>query len=402
MCGGKDLTKFLELGPQPLANGFLTREMVEAGKEEKFPLDVYVCRGCWHAQLLDVISKETLFTHYLYFSQTTKTTPAHFAELAKEVVEHHTQTGDFVVEIGSNDGVLLRAFEGTKRRILGVEPASNIAEVARKNAIPTMNRFFTPEVAESIARDLGKAKAILSANVVGHIDDLVGLTKSIKSLLTDDGTWIFEVPYLVDLLEKNEFDTVYHEHLSYFALHPAKTMLERGGLALVDVKHFAFHGGTVRIYAKHAGANATPSASVQKMLAEEKRLKLDTVEPYHAHAARVKQLKAELRAMVTDLKRQGKRIVGYGAPAKGNTLLNYVGLTAADLQYCQDTTVAKQGLYTPGTHIPVVPPSEFQREPPDVALMLAWNYEPEILAKESEYRKRGGKFIVPIPMPRLV
>jgi D-mycarose 3-C-methyltransferase len=376
--------------------------MLKSGQEEKFPLDVFVCRSCWHAQLVDVISKETLFSHYLYFSTTTRTTPAHFGALAREVVDQHTGRGDFVVEIGSNDGVLLRAFEGSGRRILGVEPASNVAESARKQGIPTMNRFFTPEVAEAIARDLGKARVILANNVVGHIDDLQGLVKSVRSLLAEDGTWIFEVPYLVDLLERNEFDTVYHEHLSYFAVAPAKRMLERGGLALADVRYFPIHGGTIRLYARHAAAVGAPSAEAQKFLAREKELKLDSMAPYEAHAKRVQQLRVELRGMVSDLKRQGKRIVGYGAPAKGNTLLNYAGLGPDDIEYLQDTTPVKQGLFSPGMHIPVVPPERFQKDNPDVALMLAWNYEPEILAKEAEWRKRGGKFIVPIPMPRLV
>lgn len=403
VCGGRTFTKFLELGDQPLANAFLTAEQVKAGKEDKFPLDVYVCHGCWHAQLLDVVSKETLFSHYLYFSTTTKTMPAHFASFAKEVADVHTKKGDFVVEIGSNDGILLAAFDPRERRILGVEPATNVAEFARKErAIPTMNRFWTPETATEITRDLGKAKVIISNNVIGHIDDLAGVTKGVKILLEPDGTWIWEAPYLVDLIEKNEFDTVYHEHLAYFAVHPARAMLERGGLKLVDVKRFGIHGGTIRVYAKHEEAPDEPSAEVQKLLALEKSMKLDTPEPYLALGERVKKLRTDLNQMLADLKAQGKRIAAYGAPAKGNTLLNYCGIGAQVLDYAQDTTPVKQGLYTPGMHVPVVHPAEFRKSPPDVALMLAWNYEREILEKEAEFRKRGGKFLIPIPTPRLV
>lgn len=402
VCLSKELTKFSELGPQPLANAFLTDKMIKDGKEEKFPLDLYVCRTCWHVQLLDVVSKETLFSHYLYFSTVSRTIPAHFAAFAKEVETEHTQRGDMVVELGSNDGVLLSAFEGTGRRFLGVEPATNVAEAARKRGVPTMNRFFDMESVTIIARDLGKAKVVIGNNVVGHIDDLDGLVKSVKHLLTPDGVWIFEVPYLVDMLEKNEFDTAYHEHLSYFAVRPAKTMLERGGLTLVDVRRQPVHGGTIRLYAKHKEAGAAPTPRVAELLKLEKDLKLDTLAPYQAFDERVRKLREDLTKMIAQLKREGKRIVGYGAPAKGNTLLNYCGIGAKDLDYVQDTTPVKQGLFTPGMHIPVVPPERFREDTPDVALMLAWNYEKEILGKEEAFRKRGGKFLIPIPTPRIV
>lgn len=402
VCGDARLTKFLELGLQPLANAFLTPEMLKAGDEERFPLDLYVCQGCHHVQLLDVVSKETLFSHYLYFSTVSRTIPAHFASLAAEVAARHAARGDLVVEIGSNDGVLLSAFEGTGLRALGVEPAANVAEVARRRGVHTMNAFFTPETAASIARTLGKARVILANNVIGHIDDLASVVLAVKELLTDDGTFIFEVPYLVDMLEKNEFDTAYHEHLSYFAVKPAKTMLERAGLALVDVRRQDVHGGTIRVYAKPAEASAAPTATVGELIALEARLALDTMAPYEAFARRVQALREDLLALVAQANREGKRIAGYGAPAKGNTLLNYCGIGPAQLEYIQDTTPAKQGRFTPGTHIPVVPPSRFQQDPPQIALLLAWNYEAEILGKEPEFRRRGGKFLVPIPSPRAV
>lgn len=402
VCSATRLTRFLELGPQPLANAFLDDDMLKAGEEEMFPLDLYVCRACNHVQLLDVVSKETLFSHYLYFSTVSRTIPSHFAALAAEVAARHTTRGDLVVEIGSNDGVLLSAFEGTGLRALGVEPAANVAEVARRRGVHTMNKFFTEDTAGTIARELGKAKVVIGNNVIGHIDDLHSVMKAVKSLLTADGTFIFEVPYLVDLLEMNEFDTVYHEHLSYFAVRPAKVMLERAGLALVDVKRQEVHGGTIRCYAKHIEAGEPPSATVQDLLALEERLGLGTMAPYEAFAGRVQRLRTELLAILEKAKREGKRVAGYGAPAKGSTLLNYCKIGMEHLAYIQDTTPAKQGLYTPGMHIPVVPPARFQQDPPDIALMLAWNYEAEILAKEAAFRRAGGKFVIPIPMPRVV
>lgn len=399
VCDGRDLVKFLELGPQPLANAFLPPEPTAWKGEEKFPLDLYWCRACHHVQLLDVVSKETLFSHYLYFSTTSRTIPAHFADLAGDVRRRFLEKGDMVVEIGSNDGVLLSAFEGTGVRALGVEPASNVAAVARKRGVQTMNAFFTTETAARIHRDFGPAKAVLGNNVVGHIDDLADLVRAVASLLSPGGVFVFEVPYLVDLLEKNEFDTVYHEHLSYFAVRPAERMLARGGLTLVDVERQNVHGGTIRLFARLASENPPKSAAVAELVALEKGLGLDTIAPYERFAERVEALRAELLAKLRDLKSQGKRIAGYGAPAKGNTLLNFCGIGPDLLDYIQDTTPAKQGLVTPGTHVPVVPPARFQERPPDAALLLAWNYETEILAKEAKFREGGGKFVVPIPSP---
>lgn len=401
VCGSDRLTRFLELGPQPLANAFLDEKGLKED-EEKFPLDLYVCDECSHVQLLDVVSKETLFSHYLYFSTVSTTIPAHFASLAAEIAARHTVRGDMVVEVGSNDGVLLSAFEGTGLRTLGVEPASNVAKVARQRGVATMNRFFTPETAAMIARDLGKAKVIIGNNVIGHIDDLAGVMTAVKGLLTEDGVFIFEVPYLVDLLEKNEFDTVYHEHLSYFAVRPAQTMLERSGLKLIDVKRQQVHGGTIRLYATHIESATQPAPAVQEHVQLEETLGLATHAPYEAFAKRVQELRDTLIKLIADAKANGKRIAGYGAPAKGNTLLNYCGIGANDLDFIQDSTAAKQGLYTPGMHIPVVPPADFQANAPDIALMLAWNYQEEILGKEQAFRTNGGKFIVPIPMPRIV
>lgn len=401
VCGSDRLTRFLELGPQPLANAFLDEKGLKED-EEKFPLDLYVCDECSHVQLLDVVSKETLFSHYLYFSTVSTTIPAHFASLAAEIAARHTVRGDMVVEVGSNDGVLLSAFEGTGLRTLGVEPASNVAKVARQRGVATMNRFFTPETAAMIARDLGKAKVIIGNNVIGHIDDLAGVMTAVKGLLTEDGVFIFEVPYLVDLLEKNEFDTVYHEHLSYFAVRPAQTMLERSGLKLIDVKRQQVHGGTIRLYATHIESATRPAPAVQEHVQLEETLGLATHAPYEAFAKRVQELRDTLIKLIADAKANGKRIAGYGAPAKGNTLLNYCGIGANDLDFIQDSTAAKQGLYTPGMHIPVVPPADFQANAPDIALMLAWNYQEEILGKEQAFRTNGGKFIVPIPMPRIV
>ncbi len=401
VCGGRDLWGFLDLGRQPLANAFLAPD-ANLAREESFPLLVYLCRECSHVQLLDVVSKETLFSHYLYFSTTSRTIPAHFAALAREVRDRMLEAGDMVVEIGSNDGVLLSAFDGMGVRALGVEPAANVAEAARRRGVQTMNRFFTRDVAEAIRRDFGPAKVVLANNVVGHVDDLGELVESVRALLAPDGTFVFEVPYLVDLVEKNEFDTVYHEHLSYFAVRPAERLLARAGLVIADVTRQRVHGGTIRVYARRREAVAEPSPRVRELVNLELALGLHTPAPYAALADRVRALRDEVNATLRRLKSDGLRVSAYGAPAKGNTLLNYCGIGPEVLEFVQDSTPAKQGLLTPGTHVPVVPPARFQERPPDVALLLAWNYEDEILAKESKFREGGGKFLVPIPWPRIV
>lgn len=399
ICAGTSLVRFLDLGKQPLANAFTSP--ARAAPEERYPLAVYVCEQCWHVQLLDVVAKETLFAEYSYMSTTSQTIPAHFAALAREVEAAYLAPDDLVVEIGSNDGVLLRAFQGRPYRILGVEPASNIAKIAQERGVPTLNAFFHPATAAQVAAEHGRAKVVLANNVVGHIDDLPGLAAGVRALLRDDGAFVFEVPYLVDLLDKLEFDTVYHEHLSYFAIRPLQRLLGAAGLEIVDVTRQGVHGGTIRVHARPHGTQPV-HARVGELVALERGRALDSLRPYHEFAAKVEALRADLVRTVRGLRAQGKRIAGYGAPAKGNTLLNYCGFGPADIEFIQDTTPLKQGRLAPGTRIPVVPPEHFRANPPDVAFMLAWNYEAEILAKESKFREAGGRFLIPIPSPRLV
>lgn len=397
ICDGSNLRKFLELGDLPLPNAFLREQQLNE-KEPRYPLVVAFCPDCGLVQLMDVVPKEEMFTEYLYFSGASRPIPKHFAEQAREISQRFP---GFMVEIGSNDGTLLRALKQHGVKAIGVEPARNIAKLANEAGLKTINDFFTEKLAKSILNERGHASAVIANNVVAHIDDVHELVKGVKTLLAPDGVFIFEVPYLEGLISKCEYDTIYHEHLSYFALRPLIELFSMHGLEIFDVKRLEVHGGSIRVYVRRS-TDTTVSKRVADLIMLERRLKLDSFETYERFAARVESNKQVLKTVLTILKDEGKRIVGYTAPAKGNVLLNYCGIGTDILSYTIDTTPAKQGLYTPGMHIPIYPTQKFRDDQPDYALMLAWNYEQEILAKEQAYRDKGGKFIVPIPELRIV
>jgi len=326
---------------------------------------------------------------------------AHFAGLAQDLMHRFGMPSEaLVVDIGSNDGTLLENFQKHNMETLGIEPADNIAELAVSRGIETLNDFFNESFARRICAERGQAKVLLATNVFAHVHDLEDLLRGVSCLLADDGIFAIEVPYLVDMLSNLEFDTIYHEHLSYFAVHPLVTLFSRFGMGIVEVERISVHGGSLRIYVQKSADSSSPS--VAELLELEAELGLGSLEPYQKFAEEVAQVRGELVSLLQALKTQGARIAGYGAPAKGNVLLNYCKIGTDILDYATDTTPFKQGRYTPGMHIPVFPESRFHEIPPDYALLLAWNYADEILRKEEGYRRAGGKFIIPIPKPRLV
>jgi len=342
-----------------------------------------------------------MFKDYVYLTGFSKPMKNHFEALATEVIRDLKPSKDsLVVDIGSNDGTLLSMFSGHGLDTLGIEPASNIARIAESRSIRTVNDFFCEELAEKVAEQYGSADIILATNVFAHIDNLGGFLAGVKRLLSDDGVFIIEVPYLLSLLKNREFDTIYHEHLSYFSLHPLVYLFEKSGLSVVDVKQNAIHGGSIRVFAKRSGSKQ--SASVAKLLSMERKEGLASIDTYAKFAEEVALLRKELVNLLKALKAKGAKIGGYGASAKGNVLLNYCGIGTNILDYIIDTTPFKQGLLTPGMHIPVLPEEKFRENPPDYMLLLAWNYADDILKKESKYRQGGGKFILPIPKPRVV
>jgi hypothetical protein len=400
-CGGTALHKFLELGPQPLANAF-PRSPDEFPREERYPLDVYFCERCALVQLLDVIDPEVLFRDYIYVTGTSDTIAAHNVRYAQAVVDRlELGADDLVVEVASNDGSLLARFKDHGVRTLGVEPATNIAAIARDRGIETVNRFFDLDTAAAVRASHGAAKAVIGNNVFAHVDRTREFLRGCRDLIADDGLVIIEVPYLREMIEKLEYDTVYHEHLCYFSVTALKTLCESAGLSLVDVDRVPVHGGSIRMWAgrrEHFGDHA-PGALA--MIAEEDALGLTTLPRFTQFARDVEENRRAVRAILASVLERGETVVGYGAPAKGNTLLNYCDIDTSVLPYTVDKSPLKVGRYTPGMHLPVRETSVLLDEQPDYVVILAWNFADEIMRQQAEYAARGGRFIIPIPSPRI-
>lgn len=401
ICGSKKLYLFLDLNSMPIPNGFLTKEELKK-KEDHFPLACYVCENCWLVQLTHVVPAEIMFKNYLYIPSTSTTMLEHFKSMANEIItEFKLKPKDLVIDIGSNDGTLLGYFREQEIRVLGIDPASNLAQVARLRGIDTLDDFFTSKLAKKVVKKYGKAKIISGTNVIAHIHDLHDLIKGVKILLAKDGIFIMEYPYLVDLLEKNEFDTIYHEHLSYFAVSPLIELFKKHGMVIFDIKRTPVHGGSIMVFVSKKGSKYKTRPSVKEFVKIELLKKLHRKEAYDEFARRVKMIKRDTLDYLKRLKQQGKKIVGYGAAAKGNVFLNYCGITTKLLDYIVDSIPYKQGRYTPGTHIAIYPERKLIKEMPDYTLILAWNFADEILRKQIKYREKGGQMIITIPYLRI-
>ncbi len=387
----------LDLGRQPLANSFIAPEALQR-PEARYPLELCRCATCGHVQLSLTVPPETMFREYLYVSGTSDTIPVHFAAYAKEIAERYVPPKGLVVEIGSNDGTLLRAFDRGTVRVLGVEPARNIATIANAAGIPTLAEFFSEPIAERIAAEHGQASAVIGNNVVAHIDDLHGLLRGIRVLLAPAGVLVVEFPYIVDLLERRAYDTIYHEHLSYFSVAAIVRIVSEYALEVVDVRRSSIHGGSIRVF---VAAKGERRPEVDQLMALERSMRLAEGDPLVGLADAVCRQRDELRALLSAV-RSTRRLAGYGAPAKGNTLLNYCGIDASMLEFIVDRSPLKQGLLTPGSHIPVEPPARLLESGIRDTLLLAWNFADEILRQQRAYRARGGHFIVPIPTPLVV
>jgi hypothetical protein len=402
ICGGSELATFLELGPMPLANSFL-RDAAQISAESAYPLDVCFCRSCSAIQTPDVIDAEVLFRDYIYVSGTSDTIASHYVEYSKSVVDALKMgKDDLVVEIASNDGSLLRAFQQHGVRTVGVEPAENIAETARAAGVDTVCEFFDSEVAGRVRSQYGPARAVVANNVFAHVDHTVDFLRGCKDLLAEDGRVVIEVPYLGELLERVEYDTIYHEHLCYFSISVMTRLCEEVGLSAVQVDHVAVHGGSLRFQAgrpEHYGGHAE---SVLAMMNDEREKGFDDFATYEALARRVDQNRQDVRALLERLRDEGKTVAGYGAPAKGNTLLNWCGVGTDLLAYTVDKNPMKVGMLTPGMHIPVLEAGILLERQPDYVLILAWNFAEEIMRQQAEYRARGGRFITPVPTPVIV
>ncbi len=341
-----------------------------------------------------------MFDDYAFITATANTSLIHFDQYARELAQLlPLDPGDLVVDIGSNDGTLLKAFKGHGGSVIGIEPARNVADLAITNGIPTLNEYFGAETVERIGR--GKARIITANNVVSHVGDLNGFIQSVKELLALKGLFAFEVPWVVNILRHYDFDIVYHEHLSYFGFEPLSKVLEKHSLELIDLQYFpGIHGGSLRGLAAHPDTFPKQLKTLERIFRDEER-----GADFHAlekFSHRVEEFRGELNRLLQTLKNDGKTIVGYGAPAKATILLNYCSIDRSTLNFVIDTTPYKQGKFIPGVRIPIMPPDEFRKAAPDYALLLAWNFKDEILAKEREYLKSGGKFIIPFPKLEVV
>ncbi len=402
VCRSRNLQKFLSLGPSPLANSFL-HSPTQFVDETKYPLDVFFCENCSLVQLLDVIDPDILFRNYIYLTGTSETIAEHNRAYAMTLVELlDLQKQDLVVEVASNDGSLLKCFQTYNIRTLGIEPATNIAEIANQGGVDTVNEFFNVNLAVSIRKSYQPARIVIGNNVLAHVDNPLDFLLGFKDLLTQDGLAVLQVPYLGHLLERLEYDTIYHEHLSYFSISTLKILCESIGLVLLRIDHVPVHGGSLRMYAglKERYGNHTPEVMVK--IEEERQLGLQDLNRYHRFSKDVARNREALLYLLERIKRQKKTIAGYGAPAKGNTLLNYCTIGSDTLPYTVDKSPLKIGLFTPGMHIPVYPTSALLEQQPDFVLILAWNFADEIMKQQQEYHQRGGSFIIPIPEPRII
>lgn len=397
-CGSTNLFLYLPLGSHPPANAFVRPERAHE-PELSFPLDTHVCLECALVQVPDRLPPN-FYADYAYTPSGSSTMPLHFAALARHFREHLTTgSGQLVVDIGCNDGLLLGACRDEGLEALGVDPAANIAELARAKGIEVVNEYFGLESALRIKERYGPAQVIVTTNTFNHIDDLGSFMAGVTALLAPDGTFVIEAPQALTCILGNQFDTVYHEHLSVFSVASIVMLGKASKLELVDIQELDVHGGSMRFYLRRGGA---PAPVVEACLRREREAGLFERATYVAHAKRVAQLRDDLLALLHELKGQGKRLAGYGAPAKGSTLLNYCGIGPDLLEFLVDRNTIKQGRLSPGSRIPVVSPEVLAKQRPDYLLVLAWNFAEEIIGQQEAFREGGGKFILPIPAPRIV
>ncbi|MBI4596910.1 MAG: class I SAM-dependent methyltransferase [Candidatus Omnitrophica bacterium] len=401
VCESTRVEAFLDFGTTALANKFLTKEELSRA-EPAFPLRVGFCHGCTHVQLMERVAPRDMFTDYLYVSSASETLTAHLFELSDVVARRfRLGAGDLVVDIGCNDGTLLRGFQRHGVKTLGVDPAKNLAALAAESGMERFVGFFNSQTATQIAQRWGRASAITATNTFPHVPELRDFMEGIRTALAPGGVFVIEAHYLLDLLEQAAFDTIYHEHVSYWALAPMMGLFERCGMQVVDVERLPIHHGQLRVFVQRTGEGRV-QPSVARQLDVERSAGLDRLATFRAFADRTQQIKRQLKERLRQLRAESKRVAGYGAPAKGSTLLGFLELGPQEIDYIVDRSPLKQGRFTPGSHIPIVPAERLLEDQPDVVVVLAWNFLDEIMDQQQEYLRRGGTFLLPVPEVRLI
>jgi len=397
LCGATTLERVLKLTPTPPANAFVSKNNLTA-PQLCFPLDIYFCKTCAHVQLLDVVDARVLFENYVYVSGTSPVFVKHFEDYARSLINgFDIPQKSMVLDIGSNDGTLLKAFKNLGQNVLGVDPAKDIAATATKNGIPTIADFFTPKLAEQILDQHGRATLITANNVFAHADDLQGILDGVKIALDDQGLFVFEVSYLLDVYEKTLFDTIYHEHLAYHSVKPLKQFFATNGFEFINAVRVSSHGGSLRGIVARKNSDHRPDGSVENLIAQEEKSGIDKAATWHAYSEQINRVKSHLMTLLSNAKNQGKVIAAFGAPAKATTLMYHFNLGPDFIDFIIDDSPLKQGLYSPGMHIPVLSSSAIYDKKPDIIVILAWNFAEAIIAKHQEFLTSGGQFIVPLP-----
>lgn len=399
-CGSRELSEFLDLGQSPLADRLLTE--AQLGTEEpRVALSVAFCRACTLVQITETVDPEVLFCNdYPYYSSVSPALLKHFADSAASIIQSRKLGSDsLVVEAASNDGYMLKNFVSAGIPVLGIDPAEGQVKRANEAGVRSMNDFFTRELASRLASEGVAADVFLANNVLAHVADLNGFVAGIAMLLKEDGVAVIECPYLLDLMDHREFDTIYHQHLCYFSVTALDHSFRRHGLSLNDVQRVAIHGGSLRLFVERK-EKARPR--VAELLRAEQDRGVSKLESYQGFAAEVQQLKTDLMKLLGELRAQGKRIVGYAAAAKACTMMTYCGIGKEQLDYLVDLSTFKQGRYMTGNHLLIRPPSALLEDKPDYVLILAWNFADEIIKQQAAYQNGGGKFIVPVPAVKVV
>lgn len=402
LCGSTALASIVDLGATPPCERFLTREQLDE-PENTYPLHLRLCTDCWLAQIPPLITPEETFTEYAYFSSYSTSWVEHARRFVSGAAERLGLSGaSFVVEVASNDGYLLRHVVERGIRCLGIEPSANVGQAAKDAGVPTLTAFLTPETGAAVRAEHGPADLVVANNVYAHIPDVIGFTQGLRALVADDGWVSIEVQHLLTLIEGTQYDTIYHEHFQYYTVASAMRALASGGLALVDVESLPTHGGSIRLWARPVEAAGEPGPRVTDLLAREKSAGLHELSGYAEFAARVARVRRDLLAFLIRAAEEGRTVVGYGAPGKGNTLLNHCGIRPDLLSYTVDRNPYKHGRFTPGTRIPVLPPERIEQDRPDYVLVLPWNLRAEITEQLAHVRDWGGRLVFPIPRLEVV